>query len=101
MQAPLLPLPLNDAHSRVGGDGVGLTGGLGVGAGVGLGLAAAGWAEPHPICFDTNANGTCLQNAMTSSEERASAEAEGYRIERSLMDCVRTFYGGGGDAIHQ
>ncbi len=25
---------------------------------------------------------------MTSSEERTSAEAEGYRIERSLMDCV-------------
>ena len=30
----------------------------------------------------------CLQNAMTSSEERTSAEAEGYRIERALMDCV-------------
>ena len=30
----------------------------------------------------------CLQNAMTSSEERASAEVEGCRIERSLMDCV-------------
>ena len=29
-----------------------------------------------------------LQHAMTSSEERTSAEAEGYRIERSLMDCV-------------
>ena len=29
-----------------------------------------------------------LQNAMTSSEERTSAEAEGYRIERALMDCV-------------
>ena len=29
-----------------------------------------------------------LQNAMTSSEERTSAEAEGYRIARSLMDCV-------------
>ena len=27
-----------------------------------------------------------LQNAMTSSAERTSAEAEGYRIERSLMD---------------
>ena len=32
--------------------------------------------------------GAGLQNAMTSSEECASAEAEGYRIERSLMDCV-------------
>ena len=29
-----------------------------------------------------------LQNAMTASEERTSAEAEGYRIERSLMDCI-------------
>ena len=29
-----------------------------------------------------------LQNAMTSSRERTSAEAEGCRIERSLMDCV-------------
>ena len=29
-----------------------------------------------------------LQNAMTSSEERTSAEGEGYRIERALMDCV-------------
>ena len=29
-----------------------------------------------------------LQNAMTSSEERTSAEAEGYRIERALMDYV-------------
>ena len=29
-----------------------------------------------------------LQNAMTSSRERTSADAEGYRIERSLMDCV-------------
>ena len=26
--------------------------------------------------------------AMTSSEERTSAEAEGYRTERALMDCV-------------
>ena len=29
-----------------------------------------------------------LQNAMTSSREPMSAEAGGYRIERSLMDCV-------------
>ena len=29
-----------------------------------------------------------FQNATTSSEERTSAEAEGYRIERALMDCV-------------
>ena len=29
-----------------------------------------------------------LKNAMTSSRERMSAEAEGYRIERALMDCV-------------
>ena len=29
-----------------------------------------------------------LQNAMTSSRERMSAEAESYRIERALMDCV-------------
>ena len=29
-----------------------------------------------------------LQNAMTSSRERMSAEAEGYRSERSLVDCV-------------
>ena len=28
------------------------------------------------------------RNVMTSSEERTSAEAEGYRIERALMDCV-------------
>ena len=28
-----------------------------------------------------------LQNAMTSSEESTSAKAEGYRTERSLMDC--------------
>ena len=35
-----------------------------------------------------------LQNAMTSPEERTSAEAEGCRIERSLMDCVAPpFYG--------
>ena len=35
-----------------------------------------------------------LQNAMTSSEERASAKAEGYRIERSLMDSwlLRVFF---------
>ena len=32
--------------------------------------------------------GPGLQNAMTSLEERTSAEAEGCRIERSLMDCV-------------
>ena len=38
---------------------------------------------------------TRLQNAMPSSEERTSAEAEGYRIERTLMDRR------GGDAIHQ
>ena len=31
-----------------------------------------------------------LQNAMTSSEQRTSAEAEGYRIEGSPMDCVAT-----------
>ena len=42
----------------------------------------------------------CLQNAMTSSRERMSAEAEGYRIERSLMDCVAPPRRGG-DAIHQ
>ena len=44
--------------------------------------------------------GAGLQNAMTSSEERTSAEAEGYRIERSLMDCVAPV-SKGGDAIHQ
>ena len=45
---------------------------------------------------------------MTSSEERPSAEAEGYRIERALMDCVALEGGAtqsislrGGDAIHQ
>ena len=38
----------------------------------------------------------CLQNAMTSSEERTSAEAEGYRIERALMDCVAPPRRGGG-----
>ena len=32
--------------------------------------------------------GPAFRNAMTSSEERTSAEAEGYRIERPLMDCV-------------
>ena len=32
--------------------------------------------------------GFILQNAMTSSRERTSAEAEGYRIESALMDCV-------------
>ena len=42
-----------------------------------------------------------LQNAMTSSEERTSAEAEGYRIERALMDCVAPPSSRGGDAIHQ
>ena len=43
-----------------------------------------------------------LQNAMTSSEERTSAEAEaeGYRIERSLTDCVAP-PSRGGDAIRQ
>ena len=41
-----------------------------------------------------------LQNAMTSSEERTSAEAEGYRIERALMDCVAP-PSKEGDAIHQ
>ena len=41
-----------------------------------------------------------LQNAMTSSEERPSAEAAGYRIERALMDCVAPLRKGG-DAIHQ
>ena len=34
----------------------------------------------------TPVNGPILQNAMTSSEECTSAEAEGYRIKRSLMD---------------
>ena len=43
---------------------------------------------------------TGLQHAMTSSEERTSAEAEGYCIERSLMDCVAP-PSKGGDAIHQ
>ena len=37
---------------------------------------------------------------MTSSEERTSAEAEGYCIERTLMDCVAPPSKGGG-AIHQ
>ena len=32
---------------------------------------------------------------MTSSAERTSAEAEGYRIERSLMDCVAPASKGG------
>ena len=41
-----------------------------------------------------------LQNAMTSSEERTSAEADGYRIERALMDCVAP-PSKGGDVIHQ
>ena len=41
-----------------------------------------------------------LQNAMTSSEERTSAEAEGHRIERALMDCVAP-PSKGGDVIHQ
>ena len=43
------------------------------------------------------------RNAMTSSEERPSAEAAGYRIERALMDCVAPLSKGskGGDAIHQ
>ena len=40
---------------------------------------------------------TSLQNAMMSSRERTSAKAEGYSIERSLMDCVAPLY----DAIHQ
>ena len=44
--------------------------------------------------------GFILQNAMTSSRERTSAEAEGYRIERALMDCVVP-PSKGGDAIHQ
>lgn len=29
-----------------------------------------------------------LQNAMTLSGERTSAEGEGYRFERALIDCV-------------
>ena len=33
---------------------------------------------------------------MTASRERTSVKAEGYSIERSLVDCRR-----GGDAIHQ
>ena len=41
-----------------------------------------------------------LQNAMTSSEERTSAEADGNRIERALMDCVAP-PSKGGDVIHQ
>ena len=48
------------------------------------------------VCYFTSLQVACasidnlssLQNAMTSSEERTSAEAEGYRIERALMDCV-------------
>ena len=40
-----------------------------------------------------------LQNAMTSSEERTSAEADGYRIERALKDCVAPPSKGGG-VIH-
>ena len=42
------------------------------------------------------ANPADLQNAMTSSrEQRMSAEAEGYRSERSLMDCVVPLRRGG------
>ena len=43
-----------------------------------------GWRlwVPHVACVPG------LQNAMTSSEARTSAEADGYRIERALMDCV-------------
>ena len=46
-------------------------------------LAHRVWRPGHPKVRLVG-----LQNAMTSSEERTSAEAEGYRIERALMDCV-------------
>ena len=42
-----------------------------------------------------------LQNAMMSSRERTSAEAEGYRIERTLMDCVAPRQLRGRDTLHQ
>ena len=47
---------------------------------------------PDGVITDLSSTGNwlrpSLQNAMTSSEARTSTEAEGYRIERSLMDCV-------------
>ena len=47
-------------------------------------LCLEAWQTPG--CTICSAQG--LQNAMTSSRERMSAEAGGYRIERSPMDCV-------------
>ena len=64
-----------------------------------LGVVWRRWWErvlPRLRIRDVRPKASGLQNAMTSSRERMSAEAEGYRIERDLMDCVTSPSKGGG-----
>ena len=68
--------------------------------GVALGAVRKQELSVHGKRCDHCAPAGRLQNAMTSSEERTSAEAEGYRIEGALLDCVAPLISRG-DAIHQ